>query len=143
MASHISSFTISFLSATAGSSSPFSHQLHSTTSVNNLIRTSQGVFSSSWFFKCCFWFQIHAPIHSCHLRRVPHTCTSHLVSLQLLLTCTLFSETYLHSNCVSSPFNGQSIESLKMVCSTRTFKQVDKFPFPTLMIIVSKYFDLV
>ena len=47
---------------------------------------------------------------------------------------------YLHLNSVSFLFNGQSIKSHKMVCSTRSIRQVDKFPFPTLTIIASKYF---
>ena len=85
LASHISSFKISFLLTTAASSSPFPLQRYFTTFVNNLIRTSQGLLSSSWLFKCSFCFKSVPLIHSLHLGQVPHMSTFYLAILHLLL----------------------------------------------------------
>ena len=85
LASHMSSFIISFLLTTAASSSPFPLQLYFTSSVNNLIRTSQGLLPSSWLFKCSFCFKSVPLIHSLHLGQVPHMSTFYLAILHLLL----------------------------------------------------------
>ena len=92
LASHISSFIISFLLTTGASSSPFSLQLYITTSVNNLIRTRQGLLSSSWLSKCSFCFKSVPLIHSSHLWQVPHMGTFYLAILHLLLIWTHSSQ---------------------------------------------------
>lgn len=92
---------ISFLSITLSPSSPFSHDIHYTASVNSWS------CSSSWFFKCCFMPQLHVLDSSpTHPFQVPH---SQRLFIQLFCPSSrlghdLFSENWPDSNYEKSPF---------------------------------------
>ena len=87
LVSQICSFIIIVLPVATGSPSPFSHQLHAASSVNNWVSTGVGLVSSSWVFKCCF-FKSMSLIHSSPLLQVPHSHTFYLVALYSFLIQT-------------------------------------------------------